>query len=156
VGLKQELKLNEPFKLKGHEPLLNIYFTATCIKKHAVEFLRPFGLTDVQLNLMLLLKHQVKEGKGLSQARLSDMMLVNRANITSLIDRMEQKGFVRRTAAEDDRRYNIIMLNAKGKKLIEKVEPLYAKEVTKTMAVLNEAEQTKIMKMLEKIRTNIA
>lgn len=125
------------------------------LKKRAAEFFRPFGLTDVQFNLMMLLKHQSGPEEGLSQAQLSDMMLVNRANITSLIDRMESAGLVARTASPSDRRYNIIKLTVRGKKLLAQVEPLYAKEVKKIMAVLKEAEQKRLIKILEKIRSQL-
>ena len=153
--LEHELNLNKSFELKSHEALLNIYFTTLCIKKRGSQFLKPHGLTDVQLNLMLLLEHQTKENGGLSQARISEMMLVNRANITSLVDRMEKADLVQRTAEESDRRYNIIKLTKKGKKLLDKVEPAYRNEVERIMSCLSPAEQNKLMKMLEKIRTGI-
>lgn len=153
MSLKEELHLKKGFASVGHEALLNIYFTSTCIKKRATEFLRGFGLTDVQLNLMMLLHHQ-GGGEGLSQAQLSEMMLVNRANITSLIDRMESASLVRRTAAED-RRFNIIKLTGKGLRLLEKVEPLYAKEVSRVVSVLSAGEQKKLISILERVRSSI-
>ena len=103
----------------------------------------------------MLLLHQSGAEGGLSQASISDMMLVNRANITSLIDRMEKAGFVKRTAA-DDRRYNIIKMTGKAKKLLAKVGPLYAKEVQKAMSCLKDADQKKLILQMEKIRKNIA
>ncbi len=155
MSLEHELGLKKPIAMLGHEALLNIYFTATCIKKRAVEFLRPFGLTDVQLNVLMLLHHQSGDDGGLSQAQISDMMLVNRANITSLIDRMEKAKLVVRTAAADDRRYNIIKLTERGKKIFAKVDPLYANKVKNSMVILKEAEQKKLIRMLEKVRANL-
>ena len=155
MSLEHELGLRKPIALLGHETLLNIYFTATCIKKRAAEFLRPLGLTDVQLNVLMLLHHQSGPEGGLSQAQISDMMLVNRANITSLIDRMEKAKLVVRTAAADDRRYNIIKLTERGKKIFARVDPLYAKEVKSAMVILKEAEQKKLIRMLEKVRANL-
>lgn len=155
MSLKNELGLAVPFTLESHESLLNIYFTATCIKKRSTEFLSPFGVTGVQLNLLMMLGHQDTDGQGLSQAKISEMMLVNRANITTLVDRMEKAGFVMRTAADGDRRFNMIKLTKKGKKLLEKVEPVYGKEVTRIMSVLSDAEKKKMVKMLEKVRAAI-
>jgi len=153
MALKDELKLKKGFATVEHEALLNIYYTSTCIKKCAIEFLRRFGLTDVQLNLMMLLFHQ-GGGEGLTQAQLSEMMLVNRANITSLIDRMERDGMVRRRSGVD-RRYNIVNLTRKGRSLLAKVEPLYAKEVKRIMSAVSDSEKKQIMKMLEKVRKNL-
>jgi len=155
MSLEHELSLKKPIFLLPHEALLNIYYTASQLKKRGDEFFRPFGLTDVQFNVMMLLEYQSDKRAGMSQAQLSDMMLVNRANITSLIDRMEKAKLVVRTADADDRRYNIIKLTAGGKKLLAKVELLYAKEVKKTMAPLKETEQKKLIKMLEKVRSRL-
>lgn len=156
MSLEHELSLRKPIALLPHEALLNIYYTASCLKKRASEFFQPFGLTDVQFNALMLLHHQSGPEAGLSQAQLSDMMLVNRANTTSLIDRMEKAGLVVRTPSPSDRRYNIIKLTARGKKLLAKVEPLYAKQVKKIMAALKENEQKSMIAKLEKIRIRIS
>lgn len=152
MSLENELGLIKPVASLGHSALLNVYYTASCLRKKAGEFFHPFGITDVQFNLMMLLQHQSGRREGLSQARLSEMMLVNRANITSLIDRMEKAELVVRTAVPDDRRYNIVKLTAHGKKLLAKVEPLYAEEVKRVISALKGPEQKKLNQMLEKIR----
>lgn len=156
MSLELELCLRKPFTLLAHEALLNIYYSASCLKKKAGEFLRPFGLTDVQFNLMMLLKYQSSQNEGLSQAQLSSMMLVNRANITSLIDRMEKIDLVVRTPAPTDRRSNIVKLTGRGRTLLAKIEPLYTKEVKRIMAALKQDEQKAVIEMLEKIRGNIS
>ena len=155
MTLEIELGLNKPVALLAHEALLSTYYTASNLRKKAEHFLQPFGLTDVQFNLMMLLKHQSNPEGGLSQAQLSNMMLVNRANITALIDRMEKSELVERTSMPMDRRYNIIKLTERGKKMLSKIEPLYAQEVDRIMDVLLESEQKRLISMLEKIRSNI-
>ena len=152
--LENELNLKNPITPLAREVMLNIYYTASCIKKRADEFFRRFGLSDVQFNVLMLLAHQKGSAVGLTQAQLSNMMLVNRANVTALIDRMEKTNLVIRTADPADRRSNIIELTTKGKKLLDKVEPLYLKEIKKT-TVLNPTEQKKLIKLLEKIRKNL-
>ena len=156
MPLDVELGLRKPVSLLAHEALLSTYFTASCLRKKAGNFLQPFGLTDVQFNLMMLLRHQSGSSDGLTQAQLSNMMLVNRANITSLIDRMEKADLVARTSAPTDRRYNIIVLTTHGKRLLSRIEPLYAQEVKNIMNVLAEADQKRLIGMLEKIRSNIS
>jgi DNA-binding MarR family transcriptional regulator len=156
MSLKEELNLRKPIALLSHRALLNVYYTASCLKKRADEFFRPYKLTDVQFNLMALLSRQAGPGEGLSQARISEMMLVNRANITSLIDRMEKANLVRRTTSLEDRRSNVIKLTARGKKLFAQLDLLYIKEVKKAMAPLRESEQENLMEMLGKIRKKLS
>ena len=155
MSLKIELNFQKPVVMLAHEALLNTYYTASCLRKKAGHFLNQFGLTDVQFNLMMLLRHQSNSDGGLSQAQLRSMMLVNRANITALIDRMEKSDLVERTSMPMDRRYNIIKLTERGKKILLEIEPLYAQEVDRIMDVLVESEQKRLISMLEKIRSNI-
>lgn len=156
MSLEHELRLRKPIALEAHEALLNIYYTASCLKKRADEFFRPFGLTDVQFNALMLLAHQGGDEEGLSQAQLSNMMLVNRANITSLVDRMEKTNLVARTVAPDDRRSNIVKLTGRAKNLLARIEPLYADEVKKVMAPLGNLEQKKLIAALEKVRRGLS
>ena len=155
MSLKQELSLAEPIKLLSHEVLLNIYHTASCIKKRADDYLRSYGLTDVQFNLMMLLRHQGGDEQVLNQAQISKMMLVNRANITSLVDRMEKAELVIRTADESDRRYNMVRLTQRGEQILARVEPGYAAEIQKRMADFTGDEQRQLIHNLEKIRGSL-
>jgi len=184
MALKEELGLKTDFASPAHEALLNIYYTASIMKKRADDFFGQFGLTDVQFNLMNLLYYesgstgspqrssppggkahstssprlssgQAGQEGGLSQAQISNMMLVNRANITSLVDRMEKAELVSRTAHANDRRYNIIKLTSKGKNLYTKVEPHYLKQVKEAMAPLDAAELKRLAGMLEKVRRTL-
>ena len=155
MALKEELGLKTDFASPAHEALLNIYYTASIMKKRADDFFGQFGLTDVQFNLMNLLYYESGKEGGLSQAQISDMMLVNRANITSLVDRMEKAELVSRTAHANDRRYNIIKLTSKGKNLYTKVEPHYLKQVKEAMTTLDAAELKRMAGMLEKVRRTL-
>ncbi len=155
MSLKTELGMRKGFDFQAHEALLNIYYTAARIRKKAGEFFRIHGLTDVQFNVLSLLKVQAGENGGLTQVELSRMMLVNRANITTLIDRMEKAGLVARRPVPDDRRYNIIELTPPGRKMHANVAGIYKKKISEIMSVLDEQELDALVAMMEKIRTNL-
>ena len=155
MALFDELGLRENFSHPEHESLLNIYFTASQIRKRADRFFREFGISDVQFNVLNLLKFQSGESGGLNQAELSRMLLVNRANVTSLIDRMERDGLVRREDDPNDRRTNIIRLTKKGEKLLEKIEKPYVNEFKTVMKSLDQKDMKKLNDYMEKIRGNL-
>ena len=152
MALKNELGLKQGFKEPAHEALLNVYYTASMMKKKADVFFTQYGLTDVQFNLLTLLYFHSGPQGGLSQAQISDMMLVNRANITSLVDRMEKAGSVTRNAHDKDRRFNIVKLTTKGKNLFETVEPIYIKETKRIMKPLRQTQMKTLMGILEQVR----
>lgn len=153
--LKHELKLKKDFSFVQHEALLSIYYTASMVKKTADGSFKKLGLTDVQFNVLVLLHHQSQTDGGLSQAALSEMMLVNRANITTLIDRMERSGLVKRTEDPNDRRFKIIKMTKKGREIFDKVDPIYASQVRKMMSALNQTECKNLIELLGKVRDHL-
>ena len=156
MGLEKELGLKKQFESVPHEALLNIYYTASQIKKRAATFFREYGLTDVQFNLMMLLQdHPDETTGGLTQVELSRMLLVNRANVTSLIDRMEKAKLVARSSVAGDRRYNVVRLTSHGSKLLSKVRGHYDREVGRIMGGLEQPQQKELVRFLERVRGRI-
>lgn len=155
MSLEKELNFKKAFSELPHEALLNIYYTANLLKKKSADFFRTRGITDVQFNVLELLYHQAGERKGLTQVELSRMLLVNRANITSLIDRMEKAGFVSRQDVPGDRRYNIVRLTDHGKKLLLNIEKDYIGEVKRIMKPLNQSDMKSLIRLLERIREKL-
>jgi len=83
------------------------------------------------------------------------MMLVNRANITSLIDRMEKKGLVLRESSILDRRIKIVKATDKGREKIKEVDHFYMKEVMSVTKGLLKEDFQCLNKILSKIRKNL-
>ncbi len=156
MSLKDELGLRKEIRTTEHEALLSIYHTASMMRNRITAFLSEFGLTDVQFNLMLLIEHQSGPEGGLTQVELSRMMLVNRANITSLVDRMEKADLVKRTSDSSDRRTNIVKLTANGKKLLVRADIKYKNEISNAVAPLKSSQLKQLIKMLEDIRKKIS
>lgn len=155
MTLMTELGMTKGFENPAHEALLNIYYTASKTRKKAGDFFRSFGLTDVQYNVMSLLKHQKGDQTGLTQVELSRMMLVNRANITTLIDRMEKANLVVRRPVPDDRRYNVIELTPHGYERYQQVSGMYKEQISGIMSAITPEESDALIRILGKIRTNL-
>lgn len=156
MSLKSELGMPKDFHNVPQEALLGIYYTASQARKKAGEFFRVHGLTDVQFNVLSLLKHQSGERGGLTQVDLSRMMLVNRANITTLIDRMEKAKLVVRRPAPDDRRYNVVVITPLGSQMFSDAEGIYMAKISEIMSALEDEELESLVTFLEKIRVNLA
>ena len=143
------------FNIPQHDSLLNIFFTGVLLRKRAREFFARHGITEVQFNVLALIHDQAGWDGGLTQVELSRLLLVNRSNITSLIDRMEQGGFVTRAPDPDDRRNKVVRLTPKGRKRLLAVEGLYCAEVKRVMEGLTVEEMRTLNVMLGKIREKL-
>jgi DNA-binding MarR family transcriptional regulator len=153
MRLQQELKLKQPLASVNHEALLSLVRTSSLMQKLSDRFFSRFGLTDVQFNILMILKQYGSE--GLSQQQLSEHLIVTKSNVVGLIDRLERGDYVRRVSHPSDRRFNQIVLTAKGQKLEAKVEKSYFQEVDKMMNVLSTTEKRSVVKAMESIRQYI-
>jgi DNA-binding MarR family transcriptional regulator len=100
--------------------------TADTLLRESQRFFRPFGLTASQYNVLNVVGPRPD---GMSQRELSDVLVVDRSNVTGLLDRMEKCGWVQRADDPLDRRVYRITLTASGRKLWETIAPRYAEVV---------------------------
>lgn len=154
MALKEELGFVNPIRDAAHEAVLNVVLTGEMLAKEATRLLRPFGLTEAQLNVLMLLKYQ-SDGGGLSQTRLGRMLLVNRSNVTGLIDRMEEAGWVKRSAETGDRRVKRVKLTPAGRRILGRAEKVYMARIREVMAGLPDDGCAALCRILEKVRSRL-
>jgi DNA-binding MarR family transcriptional regulator len=99
-----------------------ILATANAFLRESGRLFRPYGLTGAQFNVLNIL---ALRPDGISQRELGDLLVVDRSNVTGLLDRMEKAGWVRRADDPADRRVYRIRLTPAGSALRDKVNPLY-------------------------------
>jgi MarR family 2-MHQ and catechol resistance regulon transcriptional repressor len=123
------------------------------MQKLSDRFFSQFGLTDVQFNILMILKEH--GSAGLSQQQLSEHLIVTKSNVVGLIDRLERGGYVTRMSHPSDRRFNQIVLTREGGKLELKIEELYFAEVDKMMNTLSTSQKKALIQAMERIRQYI-
>lgn len=153
MSLYKELKLKQPLASVNHEALLSLVRTSALMQKLSDRFFSRFGLTDVQFNILMILKEH--GSAGLSQQELSEHLIVTKSNVVGLIDRLEDGGYVKRMSHPSDRRFNQIVLTPKGGKLELKIEESYFTEVDKMMNALSTPQKRAVIQAMEKIRQYI-
>ena len=152
MRLHHELGLANPFRDLRHETLLNVVRTANLISARAAQLFRRFGLTEAQFNALFALKFA---GDGITQAELGKRLVVTRASVTSLLDKLEGKGLVKRADVPGNRRINHVALTEKGRELVDRVEPVYIGEIHEVLNDLDESECRTLIDLMERARGNV-
>jgi DNA-binding MarR family transcriptional regulator len=106
----------------GYRLTAAVLQAADALLRSSQELFRPHGLTAAQFNVLNLV---ARSESGMSQRELSDRLVVDRSNVTGLLDRMERANWVRRDDDPEDRRIYRVSLTANGRRLWEKVNPRY-------------------------------
>lgn len=154
MSLQHELGLPNPISDSAHEAIMNIVLTGESLAKEGQRIFRPLGLTDSQFNVLIILKHQAGE-EGITQTELGQRLLVNRSNVTGLVDRMEEAGWLRRTSVEGDRRVNRVQLTQVGQNLLERAEETYYARIQEVMGSLSKKDLFTLCALLEKVRAQL-
>lgn len=71
---------------------------------------------------------------GLRQYEIGERVLLNKHNLSRLIDRLESNGLVKRQACDIDGRGNTVKITGKGAQLKQKMWPVYAKTIQELIA----------------------
>ena len=154
MSIQQELGFPNPVHSAAHEAALSIVLTGNLLTKESDRTLRPVGITSAQFNLLMLLKYQSTDGM-LNQTRLGRMLLVHRSNVTGLVDRMEDAGWVTRMAEAGDRRVKLIRLTQRGERILARAEKAYFGRLEQAMASLSGPDQERLCQMLDRLRARL-
>jgi len=78
------------------------------------QLMKPFGLTLTQYWALVHLKNE--EGRSLSE--LADLLICDKSNVTSVVDKLEESGLAERKRGKaGDRRYIRVVLTPQGQQL---------------------------------------
>ena len=98
--------------------------------------IRSMGLTSEQFDVIATLANQ----PPMTFKELSTKTLISKTSLTGVVERMEQKGFLKICSNHEDGRSQLIRLTAKGQKTFEKVFPEHLAYLHKAFNKLSDKE----------------
>ncbi len=149
MSLNKELELEQPIQDLRHETLLNIVRTVAVLSIKGETFFRKYDLTEAQFNVLFALKYKKRKW---TQSDLGRRLVVTRASITSILDKLEAKGLVVRNSVEGNRRIRHVELTPDGLNLIRKIEPIYRRNLHRLLACFSDEDCRNIIRYMETIR----
>ena len=105
------------------------------------------GITPTEFGILEALYHKGPLLLGEVQRKI----LVTSGGITYLVDRLVEKGLVKREQCPEDRRARYAVLTAAGQSLIKKIFPAHAARIEQAMSGLTQAEQREATALLRKL-----
>lgn len=110
------------------------------------EGLPPLDWYDVLLEL------QRGKSEGLRQFEIGDKVLLNKHNLSRLLDRLENEQLLSRYACAEDKRGNRIKITDKGEKLLKQMWPVYSQSIQEYFGErLNANEIFEMSRVLEQL-----
>lgn len=148
MSIEQEIR-QKTFASPFHKMVVNLYFTANCLKNKELSVFKKYGISAQQFNVLRILKGQHPQPCTL--LTIKERMLDKDSNTSRLVDKLVAAGLVERKECPNDRRQVDIIINRAGIELLEKINPEV--ELVHSLSIgLNESEALRLSDLLDKLR----
>lgn len=107
------------FQNDKHRFLANVVFTSNWFQNKWTSFLKPFGISIQQMNVLRILKGA---GDWKTMNDIKALMIDKTPNATRLSDKLLSKGYVERKRSSKDRRVVYLNITKAGLKLLDDIE----------------------------------
>jgi DNA-binding MarR family transcriptional regulator len=110
--------------------------------------LAKYDVTPVQYGVLKCLWAQ----DGQNPSQIANSLFLDSSTITGILDRMENKGIIKRISDPKDRRSLKVVLTEQGSLLEEPITRIIDDENKKALCTLKEEERVKLIEYLMRIR----
>lgn len=150
ASFKDEIK-SELFENVQQMLVLDIIYTADWLEHRLMKVLSKYKLTHAQFNMMMLLRLSFE--KPLSVNEIKERILFKRTDVSRMIGRLVEKGYLERELCPVNRRKMNVSISKGGVKLLKKITPeiregfghFFSEKITKDEAL-------KAVEIIDKMR----
>lgn len=144
---KKQSNHSPPGQSLGEATLLKILRVADLLIR--IGDTKVFGkdLTQAQFNILMILKRI--GGREVSQKEIVEKIVSTKGNVSIHIANLVRQGYIRKKVSNRDSRMNSIILTAKGKQALERLEPLYLYHIKQITEGLPHKQTQQALDILE-------
>ena len=96
-------------------------------------------------------------GEGLSHGQLGQRMMLSKAPVTGLVDRLARAGWVKRQPDENDRRVSRVVITDEGEKMWKRAqETLMSSSKSDMLENMNQEQQSQLLHLLSHLLSSFA
>ena len=148
MGIQEDINQSK-FRNEYQKAGINIIYTFNWLDSFFISFLKPFGITSQQFNVLRILRGQ--HPKPASVKLIRERMLDKMSDASRIVEKLRVKGLLERNTSSEDRRSCDVCITEKGLNLLSKIDE---KNETSdgVFSTLTEAEIKKLNQLLDKLR----
>ncbi|MEJ2053529.1 MAG: MarR family transcriptional regulator [Calditrichaceae bacterium] len=148
MELEKEIQQNH-FKSDYHKMIVNLLYTGNWVQNKVAARLKPYDLTPQQFNILRILRGQ--HPNPATVHLLQERMLDNMSNASRLVERLRQKGLIRRKICKNDRRAVDVLITDAGLDLLEELDKT-ENEWLSSFKIIKSEEVQHLNKILDRLR----
>jgi len=117
------------------------------MRKVFARHMKPLDLKVVDFSILML----VAANPEVNQKRIGQALDISAPNLAVILDRLVERGWVRRVRSEQDRRAQHIHLTPAGRELVQRAERISQTMEDSALQVLSTAERALLIELLLKV-----
>src|SRR6478752_10411323 len=145
MSLEQDIK-QEKFGSEFDKAAINILFTSSWLSNVNASRFKPHDITPEQFNVLRILRGS--HPKAMMLADITSRMIDKSSNCTRLVEKLRQKGLVKREICEANRRQVDIIITDKGLSLLSKIDKT-SEEWLKNLKAVTRQEAQELNRILD-------
>jgi DNA-binding MarR family transcriptional regulator len=149
-ALRAELRQRKPFASLEQEAYLSVKRTEAALREHFDQVLKPYGISVTQYNVLRILRG-AGQG-GLCRNEIRDRLIDRMPDVTRLLDRMEETGWITRTRSTEDRRQVSTELTKSGRELVDSLDGPVAAEHQRRLGHMTKTQLRALIQLLSVVR----
>ncbi|GAA4074924.1 MAG TPA: MarR family transcriptional regulator [Bacilli bacterium] len=141
----------EQYLKRKQDPSLKLFVVLSkayrAVVDQVTDDIRQYGLNPTEFAVLELLYHSGDQ----PLQKIGDKILLASGSITYVVDKLEEKGYIKRTQCAEDRRITHASITDKGKDFLNSAFPDHWKKIEQITAGLSEDEKLASIDLLKKL-----
>jgi MarR family 2-MHQ and catechol resistance regulon transcriptional repressor len=134
--------------------MCHIMLLHSVLERRANRVMEEHGLTVPQWMALGCIGHCGE--KGIRHSELGNRLMLSKAPVTGVVDRLERAGYVRREADSTDRRVSRVVILPQGEVAWKRVRQTLREGSFDVCSSLNDAEQRQLLSLMARLLENVA
>lgn len=115
--MEKERQCRKAWNNQGSMPARGVLDVGKNVGRYIERSMSRNGLTSIQSRILGHIFMQQKQGKMVLQREIEDYFRIRRSSVTSVLQHLEQKGYITRESVPGDGRLKQLVLTESGEKL---------------------------------------
>lgn len=146
---EQREKIRNLSPTRGQEVLISLRQIMRATDIHSRKLMKTSGLTIPQAVVL----RAAQDLGNVTVRRISQQVSLSQATVTTILNRLEQHGLVRRTRNAEDKRVVNVVLTEEGERMVVDTPDLLHESFIRRFERLEAWEQTLILSSLQRVAT---
>jgi DNA-binding MarR family transcriptional regulator len=148
MDIEKIIKAN--FKSAQQKAIVHTQLTAGFLAAKQGKFMATFDLSMAQFNILRILRGS---GKQLTISTIKSRMVEKSPNTTRLLDKLLEKGFIKRKGCDEDKRQSFVEITESGLEILQKIDEANFSRFLEPIGFSDE-DADKLSTLLDKLRAS--